>query len=80
MDNSQDVCRYCKPTHHRWLPNLANCFVCHCYYKGKWQVARGHARWPTENDEFKGKRIEADYICVRSAYCNPSCYCYEENK
>ena len=30
-----------------------------------------------ENDEFKGKRTEADYICVRSAYCNPSCYCYE---
>ncbi len=54
------------------------CQVWHCYrpIDGQ-QVAHGHARWPTENDEFKGKRIEADYICVRSAYCNPSCYCYE---
>ena len=24
--------------------------------------------------------IKADYICVRSAYCNPSCYCYEERE
>ncbi|MBR2694122.1 MAG: hypothetical protein IKE69_07900 [Thermoguttaceae bacterium] len=46
----------------------------------KGQVAHGHARYATENDEFKGKRIDADYICVRSAYCNPSCYCYEERK
>ncbi len=71
-------CRYCRPTSRPWLPNVANCYVCHCYYKGKTQVAHGHARYATENDEFKGKRIDADYICVRSAYCNPSCYCYEE--
>jgi len=69
-------CKFCKKTTTRWLPNTPKCFVCHCYYHGDEQVAHGHVRYATDDDTLNGKIIQADYLCVRSAYCNPSCYAY----
>lgn len=77
MKHSIAKCKFSQLTATLWLPNTPKCFVCHCYYKGDVQVAHGHARYATEGDRIDGDRIEADYLCVRSAYCNPSCYAYE---
>lgn len=71
-----DNCKYCEITDNIWLPHIANCRVYHCYYKGNIQVAHGHARYATDNDAIDGNIIDADYLCVRSCYCNPSCYAY----
>lgn len=69
-------CSYCKKTDVLWLPNANKCRVYHCYYKGDKIVAHGHARYATDNDSIDGNIINANYLCVRSCYCNPSCYAY----
>lgn len=71
-------CRFCEKTSHKWLGKNIKCYVYHCYYHGNRKVAQGHARFPTTQDQFKGECVEANYLCVRSRYCNPSCAAYTE--
>ena len=75
------ICKYAEPTEHEWLPTARKCQVWHCYRPlDDQQVAHGHVRYATINDDPGGQIIEgANYICVRHIYCNPSCYCYEQS-
>lgn len=87
------LCRFCEPTEVKWLARGVRCFVFHCRFeeavrgKSAALVASGHVRIATKNDvvildaPVSDQIIEgADYVNVRSCYCNnKNCAYYESS-
>lgn len=68
------LCMFCSPTCH-WWNKKSSCFVYHCGNKEilsdppEWALV--HSRKATVGDSILGEIIEdAEYICVRSCFCN----------